>query len=178
MSTAVLTSIDQYLSTSYHPDREYIDGEIVERHMGKWEHSRVQFMLAAWFFQNEAAWHVQGATEWRTRVAESRVRIPDLVLVRRGPQPPVLATPPLLVVEILSPDDTYADTERRARDYQSMGVETIWIIDPETRTGRVCSGLTWTQTDRPAVAETPIYVDLPALFAQLGPASTDTDQPL
>lgn len=168
MATSVLIPIAEYLETGYRPDREYIDGEVRERHMGKWEHSRIQFLLGLWFGRNESAWGVQGATEWRTQVAPSRVRIPDLVLVRQGPQAEVLATPPVLVVEILSPEDTYTETERRATDYQQMGVETIWIIDPETRTGRVCKGRSWTQASRLEVPGTPIYVELDALFAQLG----------
>lgn len=170
MATAVQISIAEYLDTSYRPDREYIDGEIVERNMGKWEHSRIQFLLGLWFGQNEAAWGVQGATEWRTQVSSTRVRIPDLVLVSTGPQDDVLAAPPTLVVEILSPDDTFSDTEKRARDYQQMGVQTIWIIDPQTRTGRVCTGATWTQAARLEVSGTPIYVDLDTLFAALDPA--------
>ena len=167
MATSVLIPIAEYLSTSYRPDREYIDGELLEKNVGTWEHGRVQMLLAAWFVQHEQEWRVQGATEWRTAVAETRIRIPDVALVRLGPQTKVLREPAILIVEILSPSDTYADTENRARDYQAMGVETIWIIDPETRTGRVCHGRSWTRATRLEVAGTPIYVDLDALFARL-----------
>jgi Uma2 family endonuclease len=167
MATSVQIPIAEYLATSYRPDREYIDGEIVERNMGSWEHGRVQMLLAAWFVQNEPSFGVIGATEWRTRVADTRIRIPDLVLVKQGPQTRVLATAPVLVVEILSPEDTYTETQRRAVDYQQMGVDTIWIIDPETRTGRVCTGDTWTQATRLEVPGTPIYVELDTLFARL-----------
>ncbi len=167
MATSVQIPIAEYLETSYRPDREYIDGEIVERNLGSWEHGRVQMLLAAWFVQNEPSFGVIGATEWRTRVAETRIRIPDLVLVKQGPQTRVLATAPVLVVEILSPEDTYTETQRRAGDYQRMGVETIWIIDSETRTGRVCTGDTWTQATRLEVPGTPIYVELDTLFARL-----------
>jgi hypothetical protein len=48
-----------------------------------------------------------------------------------------------------------------------MGVETIWIIDSETRTGRVCTGDTWTQAKRLEVPGTPIYVELDPLFTRL-----------
>ena len=66
------------------------------------------------------------------------------------------------------PEDTYTDTQRRARDYQQMGAETIWIIDPETRTGRVCTGDSWTQATRLEVPNTLIHVELETLFADLG----------
>ena len=40
MATAPnLVSIDEYLDTSYSPDREYIDGLILERNVGKGKHS-------------------------------------------------------------------------------------------------------------------------------------------
>jgi Uma2 family endonuclease len=167
MATATLISLEQYLATSYRPDREYIDGEVVERNMGKWAHSRLQALLTGWFFQHEEDWHIQVATEWRTQVSSTRVRIPDLILVGREPQPDVLAAPPLLLIEILSPDDTYSEIQKRADDYQRMGVQTIWIIDPTTRTARVCTGPNWIEATRLEVAGTPIHVDLIALFRDL-----------
>ena len=172
MATATLIPLDQYLSTSYRPDREYIDGEVVERNMGKWEHARIQALLTIWFGSHEKEWRIQTATEWRTQVSSARVRIPDVILVGEGSQPEVLTDPPLLIVEILSPGDTYADTQRRAEDYHRMGVETIWIIDPETRTARLCSGRTWVEATRLEVPGTPIYADLDSLFASLEPQAS------
>ena len=167
MATSTLISIAEYFRTTYRPDREYVDGEVLERNVGKWEHSRIQALLAGWFLQHESLWKVQVATEWRTQVSGTRVRIPDVVLVGGGAQPEVLNRPPLLVVEILSPDDSYSDMQQRADDYLSMGVETIWIIDPATRTARVCDGRTWTQATRLEVVGTPIYVEIAPLYASL-----------
>lgn len=78
--------------------------------------------------------------------------------------------PPLLVIEILSPDDSYSDTQERAQDYRAMGVETVWIIDPKTRTGRACSGSDWIEASRLEVKGTLLYVNLPEIFGQLTPA--------
>jgi Uma2 family endonuclease len=167
MATTALISLAEYMQTTYRPDREYIDGEVRERNMGKWEHSRLQILLGSWFRMHEPAWGVMSATEWRTQVSESRVRIPDVVLVRRGWQPDVLTDPPILVVEILSPDDTYTDTQERAADYRRMGVETVWIIDPKTRTARQCVNDIWAAAVRLHVPKTEIYVNLPSLFAEL-----------
>ena len=92
---------------------------------------------------------------------------PDLIVVVAGPQPPVIQAPPLLVVEILSPDDTYSEIEDRSRDYMNMGVETVWLIDPKTRTGRMCVSKSWTSASRLEVPGTPIYVELGELFSFL-----------
>jgi len=39
MATQVRISLQEYLATSWRPDREYIDGEVRERNVGKWEHA-------------------------------------------------------------------------------------------------------------------------------------------
>jgi Uma2 family endonuclease len=167
MASAVQIPVEEYLNTSYRPDCEYIDGEVRERNVGKWEHSRIQALLAAWFTVREREWGILTATEQRVRVSQSRVRIPDVVVVRDEEQPDVTIEAPLLVVEILSPDDTYSDTEERAEDYFRMGVLTVWIIDPKTRTGKMCTRNAWIPASRLEVSGTPLYVDLLEIFAAL-----------
>jgi Uma2 family endonuclease len=144
-----------------------VDGEIRERNVGKYEHARVQALLTRWFGNHEQEWGVQVVTEQRVQVSPTRVRIPDVALLTLGPQPDVIVDPPLLVIEILSPDDSYSDTQERAQDYREMGVETVWIIDPKTRTGRMCSGTEWVEASRLEVKGTPLYVNLPDIFSQL-----------
>ena len=167
MATTLHNSLSEYLAITYRPDREYVDGEIRERNVGKWEHARVQWLLAVWFGAHEQQWGITGSTEQRVRVSDNRIRVPDVVVLTAGPQPDVLTDPPLLVIEILSPDDSYSDTHERAQDYRAMGVETVWIIDPKTRSGRMCSGAEWVESARLEVKGAPLYVDLPALFSQL-----------
>jgi Uma2 family endonuclease len=171
MATALHISLNEYLDTSYRPDREYVDGEVRERNVGKWEHARVQWLLAQWFGNHEREWKIVGGTEQRVLVSKNTVRVPDLVVVSAGPQPDVLTDPPLLVIEILSPDDTYSDTQERAQDYRAMGVETVWIIDPKTRTGRMCSGPHWVEAPRLEVKGSPLYVHLPDIFSLLTSSS-------
>ena len=170
MATTLQVTLTDYMETVYRPDREYIDGEVVERNMGTYEHGRLQTLLAVLLANSyEESLGVQAVIEWRVRVSPTRVRIPDVLLVRGGPQPAVLLEAPLLVIEILSPGDSYSDTQRRASDYLRMGVETIWIVDPETRTGRQCVNDVWTAAQSLEVPGTPIRVDLEALFRRLGP---------
>lgn len=167
MASATLVSVSDYLQNTYRPDREYIYGELRERNVGKWLHARIQIILAAWFYNHEESWTIISSTEQRMRVAASRIRIPDLVVLRPCNPPDMLTDPPLLVVEILSPDDTYAELQSRFQDYLAMGRRTIWMIEPETRTGRMCLGDRWLAADRLEVAGTPIYLDLPELVRQI-----------
>ena len=48
--------------------------------------------------------------------------------------PSYLDVAPELVVEILSPDDTWQAVMRKLADYFSIGVQVVWVADPEART--------------------------------------------
>ena len=57
MATATLSiPVEEYLQSSYDPDRDFIDGEILERDMGEWSHGRLQLKLAARLMANEGRW--------------------------------------------------------------------------------------------------------------------------
>ena len=171
MATAVQiaaqTTLEEYLHTTYHPDCEYIDGNIEERNVGKWQHARLQWLIAAWFDRHQREWSCIGSTEQRIRISPTRIRIPDLVILPTSRPPDVLVDPPLLIIEILSPEDTYTSLEKRAADYRTMGVQNIWIIDPETRTARTILNDSWIAATRLEVPSTPIFVELDYLFARL-----------
>ena len=170
MTTALHIPLKDYVGTSFRPDREYVDGEVRERNVGKYEHARVQALLAAWFGNREKEWGIAGAIAPRLQVSPNRIRVPDLVVLTAGPQPDVLTEPPILVIEILSTEDTYSDTQERAQDYRAMGVETVWIIDPKTRTGRMCSGAKWVESARLEVKGTQLHVVLADIFSQIAAA--------
>jgi len=48
MELQALIPVSEYSSTSYRPDREYLEGVVVERNMGEREHSRVQTDLSTY----------------------------------------------------------------------------------------------------------------------------------
>jgi Uma2 family endonuclease len=170
MAAAVRIPLSEYLQTTYRPDCEYVDGEVRERNVGKFEHARIQALLAMWFGQHEKQWSAIVVTGQRVRVAERRVRIPDVALIAPGTHPDVLTEAPILAVEILSPDDSYSDMEERAADYLSMEIRAVWIIDPKTRTGRMRIGEAWIAARRLDVPGMAIYVELPDVFRSLDEA--------
>ena len=45
----------------------------------------------------------------------------------------VINQPPLLCIEVVSPDDRLPDLVIRAGDYLSLGVPVTWILDPESK---------------------------------------------
>jgi Uma2 family endonuclease len=168
MATQTQIALSEYLQTSYRPDREYVDGELQERNVGKSDHARVQALLTIWFGAHEDEWQIIVTTEQRVKVAASRVRIPDVTLVRPGGlNEDVLTVPPLCVIEILSPDDTYSKTWEKAQDYRRMGIENIWLIDPGTRSGQASTSNGWRETMDFEIPGTPIRLNLTDLFSKL-----------
>src|SRR6476620_5901921 len=111
MSTRSAVSIDDYLHTSFEGlDREYVDGEIVERTLPDQFHSKIQACLVALIWNLGRIHPVHVRPELRSRVAATRIRIPD-VSVYAGDEPTerVPTTPPLVAIEIISPEDRYSE---------------------------------------------------------------------
>jgi Uma2 family endonuclease len=134
MATVIHIPVSKYLSTSYRPDRDYVDGETEERNFGEQKHALIQTAIATIFYANRRAWGLCAMTEERIQVAANRYRIPDVCAISASePIVPILTTPPVLCVEVMSPEDRFQRIVQRAQEYQRMGVENIWIIDPETR---------------------------------------------
>jgi hypothetical protein len=59
MGTATLISLDTYLTTSYEPDVDYVDGVLKERNVGEYDHNIVQRAIMIWFYQNEKEWRIR-----------------------------------------------------------------------------------------------------------------------
>ncbi len=134
MATAVHIPVSEYLQTIYHPDCDYVDGEVQERNLGEQPHGLVQTAIAAIFYANRRTWGLRPITEQRVQVSPTRFRIPDICVVATSdPIVGILRTPPQLCIEVLSPEDRLQRIVTRAQDYQQMGVPNIWIIDPATR---------------------------------------------
>jgi Uma2 family endonuclease len=168
MSATTQVPMSEYLQTTYHPDQEYVDGELRERNVGKTDHARVQALLVMWFGLHEPEWKILTTTEHRMRVSASRVRIPDVTLVRPGAlSEDVLSAPPLCAIEILSPEDSWSEMWEKAKDYRVMGIENIWLIDPRTRSGQAWTREGWKDTLEFDVPETPIRLNLVNLFGRL-----------
>ena len=138
MSTAPLNhpfmSVEEYLHTSFDgADREYLDGEVVERNMGNKSHGRVQLSIAYSLKRLEAENGLYVVVEVRQQVTSTRYRIPDVAVFAGDPCDEVPATPPLIAIEVLSPDDRVGYLLPKLEEYQRWGVRHIWLADPEDR---------------------------------------------
>lgn len=163
-------TVEEYLSTSYRPDCDYVDGHIEERNLGEYDHAYLQTLFVVLFAQYRETWSVRALSELRTKVGETRYRVPDVsVLKADAPKEQIITHPPLIVIEILSPEDRLGRFQDRIDDYIAFGVENIWILDPESRKAwtATSAGLHLVQNGEFTVAGTPIRVVLSELFAEL-----------
>lgn len=169
-TTPTLLTIDEYLKTSYHPDVDYVDGEIEERNLGEYEHAKVQHFIDVLFGNNEGDWEVDTVVEQRIRVNSSRVRVCDVAILRAdAPHEHVTATPPFICIEIMSPEDRIPRAARVLNDYFLMGVPNIWLVDPIRRMAYIydTAGLQQAASLILTVPGTPIRLDLNDIFRKL-----------
>jgi len=163
-------SVEEYLDTTYRPDRDYVDGEIEERNLGEKEHAILQGALNFIFRVNRHEWGIEAHPELRVQVGPSRFRVPDLTVTRAGLEwQRILRTPPLLCIEILSPRDTLSGVRQRADDYLNFGTGHVWVIEPELRRAYVVTKTAMTEPEGGvlAIPGTPIQIVLSDLFAEL-----------
>jgi len=163
-------TVEEYLSTSWSPDREYVDGKIEERNLGEKEHSIIQRYLIFLFMLKRDEWRVEVFPELRTQIAATNFRVPDVCVVRTGEDfDRILNHPPLIAIEILSPEDRMARMEQKAGQYLQFGIQHIWLIDPELRKAYRYKDEKFQLVDETEliVPGTPIRVVLAEMFAEL-----------
>jgi Uma2 family endonuclease len=148
MAVATRVSLEEYLNTNYEPDCDYVDGVLEERNVGKRKHSRAQSRIIALLVAVTDGHGYEVMTEQRVQVSPTRVRIPDVCLIDGRDRDEITQRPPALWIEVLSPDDRFNRVVARLQDALSMGVQTIWIIDPYSKK-------TWIMTPGAPVAEIP-----------------------
>jgi len=165
-----LISVEEYLSTGYEPDCEYDDGVVVERNLGEFEHSFLQIFLGTIFTNHMDSWGVFGLTEQRVQIKHRRFLVPDVCVLRLGsPREKILTRPPLIAIEIMSPEDTIRRASTKAVEYLEFGVEHVWVIDPSARVAYRGTplGLELIPSGELTVPGTPILVRIGELFEKL-----------
>ncbi len=131
MDTATLISVDEYLNTSYSPDKEFVDGALVEINVGDPLHSSTQSNIVyAIRFKYP---HLKALPELRSRTTKSRFRLPDVCVTHRTPTGRFLDEPPIVAIEILSEDDRMTRVIEKLKEYAALGTPNIWVLDPRAR---------------------------------------------
>jgi len=117
---------------------ELVRGEVVELPNPKKPHGSVCAKVALYLgmYRLEKGWGEVTSND--SGVVLSRdpdtVRGPDVAFFAEEDEEEGYAeTPPLLAVEVLSPDDRANKVVRKIAEYLASGVKLVWIVDPSDR---------------------------------------------
>lgn len=121
---------------------ELIDGRIVEMAPTGEEHGAIEFelgrRLANFVRERDLGRVLGGEAGIFIRRDPDRVRAADIAFISKAraserPSRAYLEQAPELVVEILSPSDSWEGVRRKLEDYFSIAVERVWVVEPENR---------------------------------------------
>ena len=140
MGTKAALPVEEYLRTAFpYLDKEYRDGELVERSLPDYLHSKTQGLLILLLGALRKTFPVFVCPELRVRVRPGLIRIPDVsVFYQNEPQERVPSTPPFIAIEILSLDDRMADVRNKLAEYRAWGVTHVWLVDPHSKRMYTC----------------------------------------
>jgi Uma2 family endonuclease len=122
MATSSLVTVSQYLSTSYRPDRDYVDGVVLERNLGEYDHARLPRRGARLFSCPPQEVGIRVVPKQRVQISPTCFRVPDICVVLGEPAEQIFKTPPFIGIEILSKDQHLSDMQDRVADYLNCGV--------------------------------------------------------
>jgi Uma2 family endonuclease len=171
LAIAPAVSVEEYLHSVYEPDMDFVDGVLEDRNVGELIHWRIQRALLDMLRVGEVPGGYFVVQETRLQIAPTRFRVPDTCLIPQEQlSERILLRPPLLCIEVLSPEDRFSRTEIKCQDYLRLGVPEVWIVDPQTRTLHVLRGETTTKHREGTIRleGTPAEVEVSKLFSHLG----------
>src|SRR2546430_17043851 len=106
MASKTLVTVEEYLNTCFEgPEPDYVDGEIIERHLGSIPHFEAQQRMLEFFNSLKQSFRLFGYPEVTLRLSPKRYRTADLPVflsgrTRRRKQPPSPPHPLLSVSQI------------------------------------------------------------------------------
>jgi Uma2 family endonuclease len=131
MATSSAVPVEEYLRTTYHPDMEYLEGQLVERHVGEYFHSLLQSLIVGLLLSRRRERRFRVFTEQRVQVSERpRYRIPDICVKALPHQiTPILLKPDLGDRELSRPTTRRRKCSRKSatiwlREFRTFGLST------------------------------------------------------
>jgi len=140
MATQALMPVEEYLRKHFEREPEYRDGMLEERPLPDFIHSLLQAFFIEFFLQWTRSDRLTVVSELRVQLRSGRYVLPDICIFEGAPTDNLPDSPPLAVVEVLSPDDTHAELIAKLGEYHQWGVPSIWVVDPDSRTRQVFDG--------------------------------------
>jgi len=124
-------SESEYLRTCNDPEWEFEDGRRIRRHVGTHAHSALQGALAGYLHERRKDWGLEVLMSLTFRLRPRRYVIADVCAFRHpAPEEQIPTSPPVLWIEIVSPQDRRSAVDRRLKEILAFGAPYVWLIDP------------------------------------------------
>jgi Uma2 family endonuclease len=123
---------------------------------------------------------VYALPEQRVQTQKTHFRVPDVTVLRVGAKrESILTHPPLLVVEVQSPDVPMRRTSIKAAEFLVFGIEYVWVIDPCARVAYrgTENGLELVRSGELTIPGSPIRLNAQDLFAELDRVQRNSKSP-
>jgi Uma2 family endonuclease len=133
MASTAVVPLDEYLQNIDNTRCEYVDGILIDKPVPTWMHAALQAWISVLIMRGWPQYIAGG--EVHSRLRETEFRLPDVAVQLRdiAQKEGYAKQPPLLCVEILSPEDRLGATFAKCERYHDWGVPTSWIVDPVKR---------------------------------------------
>lgn len=139
MGAKTALSVEQYLRTSFpDQDKEYRDGEVVERSLPAFLHGKTQLDLGSFFAALRKQFPLHACVETCMKIRPNLYLIPDVAVFYPQTPAEVPDFPPLVAIEILSPDDRLTAVREKLEEYRAWGVPHVWLVDPYSKRMYTC----------------------------------------
>jgi Uma2 family endonuclease len=151
------------------PYFEYWFGEPVQKAMPTWIHSLLQKIIMRLL---DDAGYESGA-EVKLKTSTEFQPLPDVSAVLPGHvELPYPIRPVEVVVEILSPDDQFAQILTKCRFYCELGISHIYVVDPDAR-----QVWCWRHNQQLMLVESLISIPVSAIWSELDRRITHISEP-
>lgn len=139
------TATEKDLERARKPVCELIDGVLVEKAMG--DRESLLGMYVGRLIGNHVDAGDLGVVLGEAgyfRIGGKQLRAPDASFTSWSsfpqdeiPEEAYWSVAPALAVEVLSPDNTVAEMDRKIGEFFAEGTKLFWVIDPDTKTAKV-----------------------------------------
>jgi Uma2 family endonuclease len=141
---------EEFLALGDRGPCELVQGRIVAMSTNGGEHGIIEaeivFRLKDFNRARQSGWVLGGEAGVYTRRKPDTVRGMDAAFIskERHPARPkgYLEVAPELIVEVVSPNDRWKEIQDKLKEYFNIGVESVWLIEPEDRVVFIYSELT------------------------------------
>jgi len=135
MAAGEFVSVREYLSTSYRPDCDYVDGLVVERKFGPIRSRAIAGSGIPLFRSKAEAVGPACSSRAAIQVSATRFRVPDVCVVKGEPTEQSSARLRSSASKSSPQTTGLWQCTSASRTYLKFGVPYVWILDPASRKG-------------------------------------------